>query len=255
MKLQDKVLFVTGAAGGIGKAAAKVCAGYGAKVIAVDMNLDGAAATAQEINEAGGQAIAVQANTTDRKQVAAAVEAGVKAFGKINCLFNNAGICRSSLLIDCEDDVLNQIVDVNIKGAYIVASELAKHMKANGEGRIISTSSISALKEEATNGFYCMSKAAVLMMTHVMAMELSKYGVTAVAVCPGHINTRCYATPSYSAALRKARRLTSTSPRWKAPFRWVVLLSRKKSASWSHSCAMTAPLTSTATVFLLPAAR
>ena len=189
MKLQDKVLFVTGAAGGIGKAAAKVCAGYGAKVIAVDMNLDGAAATAQEINEAGGQAIAVQANTTDRKQVAAAVEAGVKAFGKINCLFNNAGICRSSLLIDCEDDVLNQIVDVNIKGAYIVASELAKHMKVNGEGRIISTSSISALKEEATNGFYCMSKAAVLMMTHVMAMELSKYGVTAVAVCPGHINT------------------------------------------------------------------
>ncbi|GAB2046140.1 SDR family NAD(P)-dependent oxidoreductase [Agathobaculum sp. TL06] len=189
MRLADKVLFVTGAAGGIGRAAAKVCAGYGAKIIAVDMDLAGAESCAEEIKAAGGEAIAVQANTADRSQVAAAVQAGIQAFGKINCLFNNAGICRSSLLIDCEDDVLDKIYQVNIKGAYIVASELAKHMKERGEGRIISTSSISALKEESTNGFYCMSKAAVLMMTHVMAMELSKYGVTAVAVCPGHINT------------------------------------------------------------------
>ena len=177
MKLQDKVIFVTGAAGGIGRAAAKVCAGYGAKVIVVDMDLTGAESCVGEIKAAGGEAIA------------SAVQAGIQAFGKINCLFNNAGICRSSLLIDCEDDVLDKIYQVNIKGAYIVASELAKHMKERGEGRIISTSSISALKEESTNGFYCMSKAAVLMMTHVMAMELSKYGVTAVAICPGHINT------------------------------------------------------------------
>ena len=109
MRLADKVLFVTGAAGGIGRAAAKVCAGYGAKIIAVDMDLAGAESCAEEIKAAGGEAIAVQANTADRSQVAAAVQAGIQAFGKINCLFNNAGICRSSLLIDCEDDVLDKI--------------------------------------------------------------------------------------------------------------------------------------------------
>lgn len=189
MRLQDKVIMVTGAASGIGRATAVVCAGYGAKVVAVDLNEAGACETVQKIKESGGDAIAVKANTTDRAQVAAAVEAGVKAFGKINCLFNNAGIVKSSFLIDCDDELYDRIMNVNVKGAYVTATEVAKHMKENKDGRIISTSSISALKEEATNGFYCMSKSAVLMMTHVLSMELSQYGVTAVAICPGHINT------------------------------------------------------------------
>jgi len=189
MRLQDKVLMVTGAAGGIGRAAAKICAGYGAKVVAVDLNRDGVQETVEQIKANGGQAIAVQANTMNREQVRAAVEAGVNAFGKINCLFNNAGIVKSSLLVDGDDELYDKIMGVNVKGAYVVASEVAKHMKENHEGRIISTSSISALKEESTNGFYCMSKAAVLMMTHVLALEMSQYGVTAVAICPGHIDT------------------------------------------------------------------
>lgn len=180
---------VTGAAGGIGRAAAKICAGYGAKVVAVDLNRDGVQETVEQIKANGGQAIAVQANTMNRDQVRAAVEAGVNAFGKINCLFNNAGIVKSSLLVDCDDESYDKIMGVNVKGAYVVASEVAKHMKENREGRIISTSSISALKEESTNGFYCMSKAAVLMMTHVLALEMSQFGVTAVAICPGHIDT------------------------------------------------------------------
>jgi len=180
---------VTGAAGGIGRAAARVCAGYGAKIVAVDLNLEGAKETVSYIEAAGGEAIAVKANTMDRGQVKAALEAGVKAFGKVNCLFNNAGIVKSSLITDCDDESYDKIMGVNVKGAYIVASEVARYMKENKEGRIISTSSISALKEESTNGFYCMSKAAILMMTHVLALELSQYGVTAVAICPGHINT------------------------------------------------------------------
>ena len=189
MRLQDKVAMITGAASGMGKCAALICAGYGAKIVCVDLNEAGAKATADEIKAKGGEAIAVAADTTDRAQVAAAVEAGAKAFGKINCLFNNAGIVKSSFLIDCDDDLYDKIMTVNAKGAYIVATEVAKHMKENGQGRIVSTSSISALKEEATNGFYCMSKAAVQIMTRNLALELSQYGVTAVAICPGHIDT------------------------------------------------------------------
>ena len=117
MKLQDKVLMVTGAAGGIGRAAAIICAGYGAKVIAVDLNEEGVKQTAADICAAGGEAIAVAANTTDRAQVAAAVEAGIAKFGKINCLFNNAGIVKSSFLVDCDDDLYDKIMGVNVKGA------------------------------------------------------------------------------------------------------------------------------------------
>lgn len=188
MRLKDKVLMVTGAASGIGAGAARKCAGYGAKIVAVDLNLEGAQKVADEIRAAGGEAIAVQANTTDRAQVAAAFAEGIKAFGKVNCLFNNAGVVKSSLLIDCDDASYDKIMTINVKGAYIAASEAAKHMKEIGGGRIINTSSISAFKEESTNGFYCMSKAAVLMMTHILAMELSQYGVTSVAIAPGHIN-------------------------------------------------------------------
>ena len=189
MRLQEKVLFVTGAASGIGKEASKVCAGYGAKVIATDINIEGAEETVKEIKEAGGEAFAYQVNSTSREQVAAAVKAGIEKYGKINCLFNNAGIIKSTFLIDCDDELLDRTLDVNVKGSYIVASELAKHMVENREGRIINTSSISGLKEEYTNGFYCTSKAANLMLTHSLALELSQYGVTAVAICPGHIDT------------------------------------------------------------------
>lgn len=189
MRLQDKVLMVTGGASGIGEAAAKVCAGYGAKVVVVDLNAEGAKRVADEICAAGGQAIAVQADTTNRQDVKAAVLKGVEAYGKVNCLFNNAGVVKSSLLTDCDDNCFDRIMNINVKGAYIVASELAKHMKGIGGGRIVNTSSISAFREETTNGFYCMSKAAIKMMTHVLALELSEYGVTSVAICPGHINT------------------------------------------------------------------
>ena len=189
MRLAGKNIMITGAASGMGKQTALICAGYGAKIVAVDLNGEGAEATAAEIREKGGEAVAAQANTTDRAQVAAALQKGIDAFGKINCLFNNAGVVESSFLIDCNDASYDKIMGVNAKGAYIVASEVAKHMKEKGEGRIVSTSSISAFKEEATNGFYDMSKAAIKMMTQVLALELSPYGVTAVAIAPGHIRT------------------------------------------------------------------
>jgi 3-oxoacyl-[acyl-carrier protein] reductase len=80
-------------------------------------------------------------------------------------------------------------MNINAKGSFIVATEVAKVMIPNMKGRIISTSSISALKEEATNGTYCMSKACISMMTRVLALELGEYNISAVAICPGHINT------------------------------------------------------------------
>lgn len=189
MKLTGKVLFITGAAGGIGKAAAKICAGYGAKVAVVDLNENAVKETAREIKEAGGEAIALRANVTDRVSVKAAVDATMKAYGKIDGLFNNAGVVKSCPLVECPDEEYDFIMDINARGSFIVATEVAKTMIPNRSGRIVSTSSISALREEATNGVYCISKAAISMMTRVLALELGQYNISAVAICPGHINT------------------------------------------------------------------
>ena len=189
MRLQEKVVFITGAAGGIGKAAALICAGYGAKVAVVDLNEEAVAQTAKEICDAGGEAIACKVDVTKRDMVKAAVDMTIKKYGKIDCLFNNAGVVKSCYLVECSDEEYDFIMDINAKGSFIVATEVAKAMIPNRKGRIISTSSISALREESTNGAYCISKAAVSMMTRVLALELGQYNISAVAICPGHINT------------------------------------------------------------------
>lgn len=189
MKLGGKVLFITGAAGGIGKAAAKICAGYGAKVVLADLNNDAVDAAANEIIAAGGDATAYQVDVTSRASVKAAVDKAIEKYGKIDGLFNNAGVVKSCLLVDCSDEEYDFTMNINAKGSFIVATEIAKTMIPNRRGRIVSTSSISALKEESTNGAYCMSKAAISMMTRVLALELGQYNISAVAICPGHIKT------------------------------------------------------------------
>lgn len=189
MRLQDKVIFITGAAGGIGKAAAKICAGYGGKIVAVDLNVEAVQQTAKEIVEAGGDAIACGVDVTKRDTVKAAINLAVETYGRIDCLFNNAGVVKSCPLVECSDEEYDFTMNINAKGSFIVATEVAKVMIPNKKGRIISTSSISALKEESTNGTYCMSKAAISMMTRVLALELGQYNISAVAICPGHINT------------------------------------------------------------------
>jgi len=189
MRLQGKVIMVTGAAGGIGKATAKICAGYGAKVIAVDLKEEDVKKTADEITAAGGEAAAFGCDVRKRDMVANVVKQGIEKFGPIDGLFNNAGVVRSCLLVDADDAEYDFTMDINCKGSFIVATEVAKTMVPNRKGRIISTSSISAYKEETTNGVYCMSKAAIAMMMRVMALELGQYGITCMSIAPGHINT------------------------------------------------------------------
>lgn len=189
MNLKDKVVFITGAASGIGKATCLVCAKYGAKIVALDLREDAVLKVADEISQSGGTAIGVVADVTKRDTIKKAINIAIDKFGRIDCLFNNAGVVKSCLLVECSDEEYDFTMDINAKGAFIVATEVAKVMIPNRKGRIVSTSSISALKEEYTNGTYCMSKAAISMMTRVLALELGEYNISAVAICPGHVNT------------------------------------------------------------------
>lgn len=189
MKLQDKIIMITGAASGIGKATALACTKYGATIVAVDLRKDVLEATVKELNEVGGKAIALTADVTDRKSVAVAVKSAQDKFGRIDCLFNNAGVCIPNMLLDVSDEEYDKTMTIDVKGAFIVATEVAKAMLPKKKGRIVSTASISAYRGEYGNMVYCMAKAAVRMMTRGMAIEWSQHGVTSVAISPGHINT------------------------------------------------------------------
>lgn len=189
MRLQDKVIFITGGAKGIGGTTAKVCAGYGAKIIAVDMNEDRVKQNVDEINADGGDAIWAVADVRKRDEIKAAIQKGLDKYGKIDCLFNAAGVDRICGFLDMTDEEYDFNMDINVKGTFITCAEVAKVMIPNKKGRIINTSSIAAVREEAFNGTYCMSKAAVSMMTRVLALELAPYNITTVAIQPGNIET------------------------------------------------------------------
>lgn len=189
MNLQNKVIFITGAARGLGGTTAKVCAGYGAKIVAVDLNEDLLKQTVSEIREAGGEAIYAVVDVTKRGMVKAAVQKAVDTYGRIDCLFNAAGVDRTGGILEMSDEDYDFTMNINVKGTFICCSEVGKIMAANKKGRIINTSSIAAVREEAYNSPYCMSKAAVAMLTRVIALELAPQGITSVAIQPGNIET------------------------------------------------------------------
>lgn len=189
MKLQDKVIVITGAASGIGRATAKICAGYGAKIVAWDLNEDGLQKTVDLIKERGGEATFCKVDVTNRENVKKAVEETIAAYGNIDNLFSNAGIAKPCPLLELTDEEYDKTMDVNLKGGFIVSTEVAKAMIPNKKGRIIFTSSMAAYREEKNNAAYCMSKEALRMMMKVMALELAPYGITTVAIAPGHVDT------------------------------------------------------------------
>ncbi|MGI6152743.1 MAG: SDR family NAD(P)-dependent oxidoreductase [Christensenellaceae bacterium] len=190
MALTGKVVFVTGAARGIGRAAARIMAEQGAKIVAVDMREEGIRETAELIQKGGGQAIAVTCDISSNDSVEKAVKTAVDEYGRIDVLFNNAGIVGpGAKFLEIKEEDYDMIMGINTKGPFLVSRAVGKVMKQQGGGRIINTSSVSGKQAEYGATVYCMSKAAVSMLTQALAIELGEYGVSAVAICPGHIKT------------------------------------------------------------------
>jgi 3-oxoacyl-[acyl-carrier protein] reductase len=189
MKLKGQAALVTGAGAGIGEATAKLLAQNGASVMCADWNDKTAQATADAINKAGGKASATKVDTSKQAEAVAAVEATVKAFGKIDILINNAGITRDASLLKMEPHQWDQVIGVNLSGVFYCSQAAARHMKEAKYGRIASASSISAFGNFGQTN-YTATKAALIGMTRTMAIELAKYNVTVNAVAPGFIQTQ-----------------------------------------------------------------
>ncbi|HEY5847017.1 MAG TPA: 3-oxoacyl-ACP reductase FabG [Microlunatus sp.] len=183
-----RVAVVTGAARGIGAAIARRLAGQGVAVAAVDLDTEGSARTANAILEAGGRAIAVGADVADETAAAHAVERAAAELGPVTLLVNNAGIIRDNLLFKMSTGDWDAVINVHLRGAFLMTRAAQAHMIEAKWGRIVNLSSTSALGNRGQAN-YAAAKAGLQGFTKTLALELGKFGVTANAIAPGFIDT------------------------------------------------------------------
>ena len=190
MRLKDKVAIVTGGAQGMGKAISLRYAGEGASVVIADRNLEGAEATAQEIERGGGKAAAVAVDVRDQAQVQEMVDAAVSHFGGLDILVNNAGVGKIIPFLETTEDDWDFMFDINCKGLLWCSQAAARQMIEQGRGgKIINLASQAGRRGEALVLAYCASKACVISMTQSMALALAPHKINVNALAPGIVDT------------------------------------------------------------------
>lgn len=219
MKLENKVAIVTGASSGIGQAIAIGMAREGASIV-VDYvgSPDGANQTVQQIESAGGQALAVLADVSQPDQVATLLQQTVAKFGKLDICINNAGIEYKHPITEFPLDQWNKIIAVNLTGPFLCAQAAAKQMiSQGGTGRIINISSVHQDLPMPGNAPYCASKGGLRMLMRTIAVELAPHGITVNNIGPGAIYTPIDADVQANPEMEKALMAEIPVGRWGKP--------------------------------------
>lgn len=189
-RVEDRVVIVTGGAGGIGAAACRAIAAEGGRIVVADLDAVGAKAVADSIAADGGTACAVGVDVTDRSQVRAMIRVAVDAFGELNVIFNNAGMNRPRDFMDVDEENFDSIVAVNTWGVIVCTQEAARQMIAQGSGgKIVNTGSIASRQGFWDFVPYCVAKFGTLAITQATARGLIEHGITVNAFAPGVVDT------------------------------------------------------------------
>ena len=189
--LEGKVAIITGASRGIGRAIALRLAQAGAQVVVSSRKLENVQPVADEIVAAGGQALAVQAHVGAAGDVAALVAQAVETFGRVDVAVNNAATNpHFGPLLTADEGQWDKILDTNAKGAFRVCKAVVPLMEAQGGGKIVNLTSVAGLRPSPGMGMYGISKAAIIMLTQVLAVELGRANIQVNAIAPGVIKTR-----------------------------------------------------------------
>jgi NAD(P)-dependent dehydrogenase (short-subunit alcohol dehydrogenase family) len=192
MRLQDKVALITGSAGGMGKAAAELFAREGASVIVTDVLADEGEETAQAIRDTGGKAIFIKADVSQEDEVQHMVARSIDAFGRIDILYNNAGIMPADDggVIDLSEAVWDKIMDVNLKSTFFCTKHVVPHMIEQKKGSIVNIASFVALMGcTVPQDAYTASKGGMISLTKSFAVQYGPHGIRCNAICPGPIET------------------------------------------------------------------
>jgi 3-oxoacyl-[acyl-carrier protein] reductase len=190
-RFEQQVAIVTGAANGIGAATARRLGQEGASVVVADKDLAVAEETVAAIRQAGGKAIAVAVDVTQRDQVEAMLAAALEAYDHVDVLANIAGIAHDEPFLEITDEWWNRTLAVNLNGVFYCSQIVARHMVSRGiAGRIVNMASTNGLVAEELLAHYNASKFGVVGLTMTMAIELAPHNIRVNSVCPGLIATR-----------------------------------------------------------------
>jgi len=189
-RLSDRVSIITGASRGIGRAVALALAAEGAKVVVnYASSSDAAQQVVTAITDAGGSAIALQADVSKLEQVEALFNETLEKFGRVDVLVNNAGITRDTLLLRMKPEDWQAVIDLNLTGVFLCTRAVSKVMLKQRSGRIINIASVSGQMGNPGQANYSAAKAGVIGFTKTVAKELASRGITVNAVAPGFIAT------------------------------------------------------------------
>jgi NAD(P)-dependent dehydrogenase (short-subunit alcohol dehydrogenase family) len=192
MRLADKVALITGSGGGMGKLAAEVFAREGASIVVTDVLEKEGQETAQAIREAGGKAIFVRADVSHDEDVKHVVDAAVEEFGRIDVLYNNAGImpAADTSVVETSESTWDKVLDINLKSVFLCCKHTVPQMVKQGKGSIINVASFVAFMGcTVPQDAYTASKGGMLSLTKSLAVQYGREGIRCNAICPGPIET------------------------------------------------------------------
>lgn len=184
MRLENKVAIITGSGSGMGAASAKIFAKEGAKVVVADLNEEAAKKVVEEIKADGGEAISVKVDVTDNAQLDHMIDACIEKYGRIDILFNNAGMPLAMPVEDVTEDTFYKIVNVNLKGVFFASQKVAPYMKKQGGGVILTTASVSVKRPRPKVHLYCAVKSAAVHLGKALAMEFAPYNIRVNSINP-----------------------------------------------------------------------